>query len=153
LIRKVVEHAGASYDQPLGNSTLGAALLAPTTIYVKPVLKLLQSCEVHALAHITGGGLSENIPRVLPENTAIDINLDAWQLPEIFQWLQANGNIEQQEMLRTFNCGVGMVMVMPDSEADKAIALLDAEGYQAWTIGNVRSASEQEQVCYTSSLL
>jgi phosphoribosylformylglycinamidine cyclo-ligase len=152
LIRKVVESVGASYDQSFGSDTLATALLAPTTIYVKPLLQLIEKCDVHALAHITGGGLSENIPRVLPENTAIDIDLDSWQLPAIFNWLQSNGNIESQEMLRTFNCGIGMVIVLPHEQAKNAISQLDAEGYQAWSIGKVRANDGGETVRYLGTL-
>ena len=138
LIRKVLERSGASLDDTLPDGTaLGDALMAPTRIYVKPLLDVMQKCDVHALAHITGGGLTENIPRVLPEGLGVNIRRDSWQLPTVFEWLQQNGNIEDLEMLRTFNCGVGMVVMVAADEADTVIDLLGKAGETAFKLGEV----------------
>ncbi len=145
LIRKILEVSKADVKQPLGDTTLADALLAPTRIYVKPVLKLLKSCEVHALSHITGGGFWENIPRVLPENTKAVIDGSSWQWPEVFNWLQKSGNVETYEMYRTFNCGVGMIIALPQTQVDAALALLKAEGENAWLIGHIETAAAGEK--------
>ena len=145
LIRKILEVSKADVQQPLGDSTLANALLAPTRIYVKPVLKLLKNCEIHALSHITGGGFWENIPRVLPENTKAVIDGSSWQWPEVFNWLQKSGNVETYEMYRTFNCGVGMIIALPQDQVDAALALLKAEGENAWLIGHIEQAAAGEK--------
>ncbi len=145
LIRKILEVSKADVQQPLGESTLANALLAPTRIYVKPVLKLLKECEIHALSHITGGGFWENIPRVLPENTKAVIDGSSWQWPEVFNWLQKSGNVETYEMYRTFNCGVGMIIALPQDQVDAALALLKAEGENAWLIGHIEQAAAGEK--------
>ncbi len=145
LIRKILEVSKADVQQPLGDSTLANALLAPTRIYVKPVLKLLKECEIHALSHITGGGFWENIPRVLPENTKAVIDGSSWQWPEVFNWLQKSGNVETYEMYRTFNCGVGMIIALPQDQVDAALALLKAEGENAWLIGHIEQAAAGEK--------
>lgn len=117
LIRKVLERSGADPAQALGDTTLGEALLAPTRIYVKTVSALLQAHTLDGLAHITGGGITENIVRVIPETMGIRVDLESWERPAVFKWLQEQGQIEGTEMLRTFNCGIGMVLVVPDAEA------------------------------------
>ena len=124
--------------------TLGESLLAPTRIYVKPVLKLIEECEVHSLAHITGGGFWDNIPRVLPKNTKASINEKSWEWPEVFHWLQENGNIDTHEMYRTFNCGVGMIVALPKDQAEKAISVLNAAGEQAFLLGDIKAAKDGE---------
>ena len=115
LVRKIVERSGLKWSDlcPFDNGTLGQALLAPTTLYVKGAVAAVKDNAVHALAHITGGGLTENLPRVLPEGLGADIDLDAWTLPPIFGWLSEHGGIDQAEMLKTFNCGVGMIAAVP----------------------------------------
>ncbi len=138
LIRKVIEKSNPSDEQL-------QALIEPTRIYVKSVLSLLKNHTVHAISHITGGGLLENIPRVLPNNLAAKLNKDSWQMPQIFQWLQQQGNIETNEMHRVFNCGVGMVIVLPSSQSKKAIEHLNQTGEHAWLIGEITKA-EGEQV-------
>ncbi|MCB1852195.1 MAG: phosphoribosylformylglycinamidine cyclo-ligase [Gammaproteobacteria bacterium] len=137
LIRKVLEISGADLAQPFSGTTLGDALLAPTRIYVKPLLQLHQSLEIHALAHITGGGLLENLPRVLPAGTRAVIELDAWERPPIFQWLQEQGNIADAEMLRTFNCGVGMIACVAAEDADNAQAQLNRAGETVLRLGRI----------------
>ncbi|WP_236905731.1 AIR synthase-related protein, partial [Cronobacter sakazakii] len=121
-------------------------LLAPTRIYVKPVLELIEKLEVHAIAHLTGGGFWENIPRVLPDNTQAVIDEASWQWPAVFNWLQQAGNVSRHEMYRTFNCGVGMVIALPAAEADNAVALLNSLGETAWKIGAIKASDAQERV-------
>ncbi|RDE73958.1 phosphoribosylformylglycinamidine cyclo-ligase [Haemophilus sputorum] len=140
LIRKVLEVSGANpaVDQ-LEGKPLSEHLLAPTKIYVKSVLKLVENTDVHAIAHLTGGGFWENIPRVLPENTKAVIDEKSWTWPAIFNWLQEKGNISRYEMYRTFNCGVGMVIAVPAAEAEKAVSLLTQAGETAWVIGKIEA--------------
>ncbi|MCP8687375.1 phosphoribosylformylglycinamidine cyclo-ligase [Marinobacterium sedimentorum] len=145
LIRKIIEVSNADLDQPMGDSTLADALMAPTRIYVKSVLQLIKDSQVNALSHITGGGLLENIPRVLPKSSKAVINTSSWELPPVFQWLQNNGNVDAREMYRTFNCGVGMVIAVPASDTDSALALLTAAGEQAWVIGQIEAAQDGEE--------
>jgi phosphoribosylformylglycinamidine cyclo-ligase len=145
LIRKILEVANADLQQPMGDKTLADALLEPTRIYVKSILKLIRESQVNALSHITGGGLLENIPRVLPASAKAVIDISSWTLPPVFQWLQAEGNVDAREMYRTFNCGVGMVIAVPADKADAAIALLQAEGESAWLIGQIEAAAEGEE--------
>jgi phosphoribosylformylglycinamidine cyclo-ligase len=144
LIRKVLEVSGESVDTPFGDSTLGETLLTPTRIYVKALLALIKAMPVKALAHITGGGLPENLPRVLPEGTKAVVDTNSWQQPDIFAWLQKNGGIEDFEMLRTFNCGVGMVACVDAENADAAIALLAEQGEQAWVLGSIKDKAADE---------
>ncbi|MCF7977715.1 MAG: hypothetical protein K9L82_06810 [Chromatiaceae bacterium] len=150
-----------SYAQPASNSSssvpgersLGEQLLAPTRIYVKPTLALIQALEVHALAHITGGGITENLPRVLPKGTQALIDLDSWTLPPIFGWLREQGNIADTELLRTFNCGVGMIACVPAEQAEAACTQLAESGEQAWVIGSIQASEEaRASVHYRGSL-
>lgn len=144
LVRKIIEVSKVDLKQNCGGVSLADALMAPTRIYVKPVLKLIAESQVNALAHITGGGLTENIPRVLPENCKAVINTKSWTLPPVFQWLQQAGNVQIREMYRTFNCGVGMVIAVPAAEKDKALAILRASGENAFVIGHVADAQAGE---------
>jgi len=146
LIRKVLEVSADPLDLSLGDASLGDALIAPTRIYVKSVLALLAETEVHALAHITGGGLTENLPRVLPANSCAQIDRDSWALPAVFEWLQSSGRIVDAEMLRTFNCGIGMVVCVPAEGAENAMAVLEARGETVYRIGEI-SACECEAPC------
>jgi phosphoribosylformylglycinamidine cyclo-ligase len=137
LIRKVLEVSGADPNQPLGGLTLGEVLMAPTRIYVKPVLAMMEQVRVHAMAHITGGGLVENLPRVLPDGVKAVVDLGSWQRPAVFGWLQTQGGIAEPEMLRTFNCGVGLVICVAPGDAEAARANLCAAGERAWVLGHV----------------
>jgi phosphoribosylformylglycinamidine cyclo-ligase len=137
LIRKVLEVSGADPRQPLAGSTLADLLLAPTRIYVKPVLAMMEHIRVHAMAHITGGGLVENLPRVLPKGVRAVVDLGSWRRPAIFDWLQMQGGVADVEMLRTFNCGVGLVLCVAPGSAAAACAHLDQAGEQAWIIGHI----------------
>jgi phosphoribosylformylglycinamidine cyclo-ligase len=139
LIRKIVEVGNHDLSQAFGRATLGETLLAPTRIYVKPLLALMKAHPVHALAHITGGGLLENIPRVLPAGTAVQLDRKSWARPAIFDWLQAEGGVDDAEMHRTFNCGIGMVVILPAGNADAAMAQLRAAGESPALIGEVIS--------------
>ncbi len=146
LIRKVLEVSAADLNDDCGGQTLGDALLAPTRIYVKSLLALLEQIDVHAMSHITGGGLLENIPRVMPQDTRAQINAASWDLPPVFEWLQTRGNIDSSEMHRTFNCGIGMVLVVSADDAQQTIDTLNAAGESAWLLGEMVSASGEPDV-------
>jgi len=137
LVRKIIERAGAKPTDDLGGRPLGDVVMAPTEIYVKPLLKLISEIDVKGMAHITGGGLVDNVPRVLPENTQAVLHRDSWQMPELFRWLQMKGGVADAEMVRVFNCGIGMVVIVSPSQADAAIKSLTAQGLKAWTVGEV----------------
>ncbi|GGW49250.1 phosphoribosylformylglycinamidine cyclo-ligase [Alishewanella tabrizica] len=146
LIRKVLEVSGQSADTLLDGKSLADHLLEPTRIYVKNLLNLFKTTPVHALCHVTGGGFWENIPRVLPENTKAVINGKSWQWPAIFNWLQQQGNISRHEMYRTFNCGVGMILVVPANEVQNALQQLQQAGETAWHLGEIEAAVANEQL-------
>ena len=152
LVRKVVEVSGHGWDAdcPFGDGNLGAALLAPTRLYVKPALAAIRAGGVHALAHITGGGLTENLPRVLPEGLGAQVDLSAWELPPVFKWLTATAGMEQAELLKTFNAGIGMVLAVSADRADAITELLQSEGETVVRIGQV---AEGAGVSYTGALL
>ena len=137
LVRKIIERAGAKPSDDLGGRPLGDVVMAPTEIYVKPLLKLISEINVKGMAHITGGGLVDNVPRVLPENTQAVLHRDSWQMPELFRWLQMKGGVADAEMVRVFNCGIGMVVIVAPDQVDAAIKSLTAQGLKAWTVGEV----------------
>lgn len=152
LIRKIIEVSGADLNQKMSDGTnLIDALLKPTTIYVKSVLKLINALPVHAISHITGGGLLENIPRVLPDNAAAVIDTNSWQLPEVFQWLQQKGNVDPVEMYRTFNCGVGMVVCVSADNQEQALQLLKDNGENAWVVGHIAEKTTDDAVILEGS--
>ena len=144
LIRKILEVANTPLDTEIAGTTLAEALMMPTRIYVKSILEALKTVSIHALSHITGGGLLENIPRVLPNNTKAVINSASWELPEIFKWLQEQGNVENSEMHRTFNCGIGMVVCVPPEEVEKAVSLFESLGETVSLIGQIQHSDEEE---------
>jgi len=146
LIRKVLEISDADLQKDLEGKTLAESLMAPTRIYVKNLLALMKSVQVNALSHITGGGLLENLPRVLPDNARAVIDTKSWDLPPVFRWLQEAGNIESREMYRTFNCGVGMVICVPADQADKALQTLKDSGEEAFVIGSIEESNGGEAV-------
>ncbi len=148
LIRKIIDDHDIDLQSNIAGKPLATQLMAPTRIYVRSILNLLEHCPIHAMAHITGGGFLENIPRVLPQQCAATINTNAWQRPAIFNWLQQHGNIKSQEMYRTFNCGIGMVICVPETHATQALAVLQESGEQAWIIGSVtqRDSADAAQV-------
>ena len=145
LIRKVIDVAGVNPStEQLNGRSLSEQVLAPTKIYVKSVLALIKQTEVHAIAHLTGGGFWENIPRVLPKKTKAVIDESSWEWQPVFKWLKEKGNIETYEMYRTFNCGVGMVIALPQSQVETALAILKQSGENAWLIGHIESATDNE---------
>jgi len=152
LVRKLVELSGLGWDapSPFGGETLGAELLAPTRLYVKSCLAAITAGGVHGFAHITGGGLTENIPRVLGEGQGVHIDLDSWTLPPVFKWLAAQGGISNDEMLKTFNCGIGMVIVADAQSADAVAEALAALGETVIRLGQVTDAPD---VVYSGALL
>ena len=148
LVRKVIDVSGVNpATELLDNKPLSEHVLAPTKIYVKSVLALIKQADVHAIAHLTGGGFWENIPRVLPKNTKAVIDEKSWKWPSVFNWLQEKGNIDTYEMYRTFNCGVGMVIALPQEQVETALAILKQAGENAWLIGHIEHAEDDaEQV-------
>lgn len=156
LIRKIIEVSNADLSQPMGDSTLADALMAPTRIYVKNLLQLIREVDVRALCHITGGGLPENIPRVLPAGTVAAIDTHSWELPPVFQWLQDAGGVAAEEMYRTFNCGIGMIVCVPADQKDLAIDTLNAMGEKVWQVGVMEAADASDaepKVRYAPELL
>ena len=139
LIRKIIEITDADLTQPCGHTTLAEALMAPTRIYNKPLLALQREIKPHALAHITGGGLLENIPRVLPSGCSAVLDKQSWELPPVFQWLSDAGGVAESEMHRTFNCGIGMTLIVGDSKAEAAMQLLHEHGLTCWELGEIRA--------------
>jgi phosphoribosylformylglycinamidine cyclo-ligase len=146
LVRRIIEHSGASLDMDCGGRPLADALLAPTTIYVNALKDVLHDAGVHALAHITGGGLLENIPRVLPVDTRAVIEHSSWELPAVFTWLQQAGNVNDREMYRTFNCGIGMVIVAAADSADALVRHFNDNGIGAWRLGQIEAGSGEAVV-------
>ncbi|MBK1852647.1 MULTISPECIES: phosphoribosylformylglycinamidine cyclo-ligase [unclassified Marinobacter] len=156
LIRKILEVSEADLDQPIGDTTLANALMAPTRIYVKSLLQLIREVDVNALSHITGGGLPENIPRVLPKGVVAAIDTESWKLPPVFQWLKDAGGVASEEMYRTFNCGIGMIICVPESQKSLAMDTLKALGEKAWQVGIIERAEDSEKdavVRYAPGLL
>ena len=139
LVRKIVEVSGLGWDAncPWGESTLGAALLTPTRLYVKGAVAALRADAVSALAHITGGGLTENLPRVLPEGLGAEIDLGAWDLPPVFKWLAAQGGMDEGELLKTFNAGIGMIAVVPEAKLKVAQAAFGEAGHDCVVLGQI----------------
>ncbi len=147
LIRKILEQDGSDLSQRLNDCSLGEALLAPTEIYVAAIAELARHVRVKALAHITGGGILENLPRVLPDPVRARINLSSWQLPPVFQWLQERGNVAQEEMFRTFNCGIGMIVTVARQDGESALKLLQSFNRGAAIIGSIEaSAADRKRV-------
>lgn len=144
LVRKIIEHTNQDLSEKLDGKTLLELLIEPTRIYVKQILGLINEVPVKAIAHITGGGLIENIPRVIPNNLAVEIDANSWQLPPIFKWLQDQGNVETHEMYKTFNCGVGMVVCVAQENKIDAINYLSNAGETAWEIGKIITSNDSE---------
>jgi phosphoribosylformylglycinamidine cyclo-ligase len=148
LIRKIIAHSHAQLSDDFHGKFLGAALLEPTRIYVKALLALLAKIDVHALAHITGGGITENLPRVLPAGTDAQIQLSGWEFPAIFQWLQNQGNVSLANMLTTFNCGIGMIACIAPEDEEATIAILSEQGETVFKIGEVIASAGKASVKY-----
>ncbi len=148
LIRKVIETKNISLDETLNGKSLGDILLEPTRIYVKPLLSLLASVDVHALAHITGGGITENLPRVLADNLDANIKLNSWSQPDVFSWLQTQGNISEADMLTTFNCGLGMIVCVAAEDEQKTLKTLQQQGETVFSVGEIVEGKGQAKVNY-----
>lgn len=144
LIRKIIEVSDADLNMDMDGQPLIDALMAPTRIYVKSLLELMKSVEIHAVSHITGGGLLENLPRVMPNNTTANIDTNSWKRPAVFDWIQANGNVEFEEMHRTLNCGIGLVIVIDEANQQQAIDLLTAAGETVSVIGKIEASEQSE---------
>ena len=152
LIRKVLEQSGDDPSMSLGDMTLGEALLAPTRIYVKALLPLIEQYTLDGMAHITGGGISENIIRVIPDELGLEVDLSAWELPAVFNWLQSNGQIDESEMLRTFNCGIGMVVLVREDSVAGICRALKSAGETVCQLGRVVERTKSEsRVTYIRS--
>jgi phosphoribosylformylglycinamidine cyclo-ligase len=152
LIRKIIERSGGMEQQiprgdgrgALGEEALADRVLAPTRIYVKPVLALMREVTVKGMAHITGGGLLDNVPRVLADNLTARLDRSAWTMPPLFSWLQRQGNVPDDEMFRVFNCGIGMVLVVAAADTDRAMQVLEQHGERVWRIGRIDSRAGDE---------
>jgi phosphoribosylformylglycinamidine cyclo-ligase len=155
LVRKVIEvgqvDLGVDLGADLDGANLGERLLAPTRLYVRSVLPLTRALRVHALAHITGGGITENLPRVLPEGTRAQVDMQSFRRPAVFEWLQTQGGIAESEMRRTFNCGIGMVVCVAPEDQDRALAMLQSAGEEAWVLGEIVAATGAPRVVYTDA--
>ena len=147
LIRKVIEVSGASWEEKIGDKTLADAVMEPTRIYVKPVLSVMEKVEIKGMAHITGGGLLENAPRILPDNTQAVVKAGSWPRPEIFNWLQEKGNIEDHEMYRVFNNGIGMAVIVAADKAEEAMKLFREAGETVYRIGEIEARPEGAPGC------
>ena len=148
LVNTLIAQQGFKLDDPFNGSTLGETLLTPITIYVKLILKLIAEFEIKGLCHITGGGITENLPRVLPEGTAAQIEQGSWTRPAIFDWIQEQGKVANDEMLRVFNCGVGMAIIVPAEQLDSIINVCQAEGLDASQIGFIIASDSAAHVNY-----
>lgn len=145
LVRKIIERARPELDAPFADGqTLRQAIIAPTRLYVKPILAALKQFTIKGMAHITGGGISENVPRILPDNTVAAIDAQSWPLPKLFQWLQQAGQVNSQEMYRTFNCGIGMVLVVNAADAAAVQQFLRQQGEIVYQIGTIRTRVNDE---------
>jgi phosphoribosylformylglycinamidine cyclo-ligase len=145
LVRKIIARAQPDLDAPFdGERTLADVIMAPTRIYVKPMLSLIGELPVKGMAHITGGGITENVPRVLPDNVKAVIDKSCWQRPKLFDWLQSEGQVAESEMHRVFNCGIGMVVIVASADAERALALLNAAGEPALKIGRIEARGAGE---------
>ena len=144
LIRKLIAKSGVDMNSDFHGKPFKDVVMAPTRIYVKPLLKLIAAINVKGMAHITGGGITENVPRVLPEGLTAEIKKDSWTMPPLFTWLQAQGNVVESEMYKTFNCGIGMVVIVGKEQAQAAMSLLKAEGEQVFELGHIRAQKAGE---------
>lgn len=146
LVNKILQVTNTSTSEKLGEKTLGEILLTPTIIYADVVSRLVTSLEIHGLCHITGGGLLENVPRIIPEGFTANIDSSTWQCPEIFNWLRQVGEINNKEMHRVFNCGIGMIVVLPEHQVDQAIEICQHMAYQAKIIGEITLSTSKSRI-------
>jgi phosphoribosylformylglycinamidine cyclo-ligase len=150
LVRRILDRANPDLRADFHGRPLGDVLLEPTRIYVKPVLALMEEVRVKGLAHITGGGLAENLPRAIPETLKAAISRSAWKMPPLFEWLRREGEVAEAEMLRVFNCGIGMAIVVAAGSADAARRALTASGETVFRIGRIEARSSGEPQCVVS---
>jgi len=148
LVNKIIEISGADLDQAFNGNTLGETLITPTKIYVKPVLDMIKQSEIHGLCHVTGGGITENLPRILPNHLGAEIDPNSWQRLPIFDWIQTQGGIENEEMLRVFNSGIGMIVVVPPEQQDIILDIASKYQIDSDIIGVIKYLSNQAQVRY-----
>ncbi len=148
LVNKILETSNCSLTEKLGTQTLGEVLLTPTVIYANVILELIRctNINVHGLCHITGGGLLENVPRIIPHNFIAKINTSAWKRAEVFNWLQKQGNIDDKEMYRVFNCGIGMLVILPANHADLALGICQQTNYEANVIGKINKSPDNSKI-------
>lgn len=146
LVNKIIETTKTSMDEKIGDKTLGELLLQPTIIYTSIILALLEKFDIHGLCHITGGGLVENVPRVIPDGLLAQIDTGSWKRSTVFEWLQKMGQVDETEMLRVFNCGMGMLIVLPKEQAGKAIKQCQDNQYQAVEIGVIKKSSSDKKI-------
>lgn len=145
LVNKIIETTNTSLDEIIDGKSLGELLLQPTIIYTNIVLSLIEKFDVHGLCHITGGGLTENVPRVIPDGLLAQIDTNSWKRSTVFDWLQKMGQVDNEEMLRVFNCGMGMLVVLPENQANQAIKLSQESNHQAVKIGEIRKSSSNQK--------
>jgi phosphoribosylformylglycinamidine cyclo-ligase len=146
LVNKIIETTNTSLDEMIDGKNLGELLIQPTTIYTNIVLALIEKFDVHGLCHITGGGLTENVPRVIPDGVLAEIDTNSWKRSVVFDWLQKQGQVDNEEMLRVFNCGMGMLVVLPKKQAKEAIKLSQESSHQAVIIGKIRKSSSDQKI-------
>jgi len=146
LVNKIIENTNTSLDEKIDGNPLGELLLQPTVIYTNIVLSLLEKFDVHGLCHITGGGLTENVPRVIPDGFLAQIDTKSWKRSVVFDWLQQMGQVDNEEMLRVFNCGIGMLVVLPEDQANKAIKLCQESNHQAVKIGEIKKSTSNLKI-------
>jgi len=146
LVNKIIETTNTSLDEIIDGDNLGELLLQPTIIYTNIILALLKYFDIHGLCHITGGGLTENAPRVIPDGLLANIDTNSWKRSTVFDWLQKKGQVDNQEMLRVFNCGIGMLVVLPEDQANEAIKLCQENNHQAVKIGEIKKSSSNQKI-------
>ncbi|NNC67683.1 MAG: phosphoribosylformylglycinamidine cyclo-ligase [Gammaproteobacteria bacterium] len=146
LVNKIIETTNTSLDEKIDGKALGELLLQPTIIYTNIVLSLLEKFDIHGLCHITGGGLTENVPRVIPDGFLAQVDINSWQRSTVFDWLQKMGRVDNDEMLRVFNCGIGMLVVLPENQASEAIKLSQESNHQAVKIGEIKKSSSNLKI-------
>ena len=146
LVNKIIETSNASLEDQFGEQRLGEVLLTPTIIYTSIVLQLMQKLEVHGLCHITGGGLIDNVPRIIPDGMSAHIDIQSWNRPEIFNWLQKVGKVDDSEMYRVFNCGIGMLVILPKDQTEYALKICDQNKFKANIIGEVKSSKSKTKI-------
>ncbi len=146
LVNKIIETTNTSLDEKIDDKSLGELLIQPTIIYTNIVLSLVAKFDIHGLCHITGGGLTENVPRVIPDGFLADIDSNSWKRSTVFDWLQKMGQVDNEEMLRVFNCGMGMLVILPKNQAGEALKLSQDNGHQAVVIGEIKKSSSNLKI-------